>query len=118
MSSMPDLSALMQMMQDKNMDISSMMEMLGQSSFPREDASSSSTPPNAHDGMPDTETMLKMMRLMQAMNSQDASASMNLLYALKPFLRDSKKDKVEQCANFLKMSRILQEWNKSGGDKN
>ena len=114
---MPDLSVLMQMMQDKNVDVSSMMEMLHQNSS-HEDASSSETTPNSHVDAPDMDTMVKMMKLMQAMNSSDASASANLLYALKPFLRDSKKEKVDQCANFLKISRILQEWNQSGGGKN
>ena len=116
MSSMPDLSVLMQMMQEKNIDFSSFIEQLNHGTIPNSDSYMDSSA-NLNSSTLDPETMLKMMQLMQAINSSSNSASTNLLYALKPFLRDSKKEKVDQCANFLKMSTVLQEMNKSGGDK-
>lgn len=117
MSSIPDLSVLMQMMQESNMDFSSLMEQLNHGSSSHSNSYSENSDSN-NSSNPDMETMMKMMQLMQAMNSSSNSASTNLLYALKPFLRDSKKERVDQCANFLKMSKVLQEMNKSGGDKN
>ena len=62
------------------------------------------------------QTMMKIMKLMNSINSNQSNASTNLLYSLKPFLRDSKREKVDQCINFLKMSSIISEINKSGGD--
>ncbi len=65
----------------------------------------------------DMETMMKLMKIMNSLNSNTSNPSANLLYSLKPFLRDSKKEKVDQYVNFLKISSILTEINKSGGDK-
>ena len=58
------------------------------------------------------------MQIMKAMNSNQNSASANLLNSLKPFLRDSKKDKVDQYIKFIKISNILNGFNNnSGGDE-
>ena len=114
MSDKPDLSVLMQMMQDKNMNLSAVMEQMNENIKSTNDSSSSQ---NNSSSTPDMETMMKAMKLMSSLNSSNASASTNLLYALKPFLRDSKKEKIDQYANFLKMSTILNEMNKSGGEQ-
>ena len=53
---------------------------------------------------------------MKAMNSNTNNPSADLLYSLKPFLRDSKKEKVDQYIKFLKMSSVISEMNKPGGD--
>jgi hypothetical protein len=53
---------------------------------------------------------------MNSLNSNTPNPSANLLYSLKPFLRDSKKEKVDQYIKFLKLSSIISEINKSGGD--
>ena len=57
------------------------------------------------------------MQIMKAMNSNQINASANLLNSLKPFLRDSKKDKVDQYIKFIKISTILNGFNNSGGDE-
>ena len=49
---------------------------------------------NSNFEMPDMETMMKIMKIINSMNSSENNASTNLLYSLKPFLRDSKKDKI------------------------
>ena len=92
---MPDFSVLLQMMKEKNMDLSGLSQ---------------------GDSELDMETMMKLAKLMSAMNSSQNNASTNLLYALKPFLRNSKQEKIDQYAQLLKMSSILEEMNKSGGE--
>lgn len=68
--------------------------------------------------MPDMETILKMMQIIKSLNSNQNNASANLLNSLKPFLRDSKKNKVDQYIKFIKLSNIISEFNnKSGGDE-
>ena len=62
------------------------------------------------------ETMMKIAKIMKAMNSNTNNPSADLLYSLKPFLRDSKKEKVDQYIKFLKMSSVISEMNKPGGD--
>lgn len=53
----------------------------------------------------DPETLMKMTSIINAMNQKD-SASSNLLHSLKPYLRDSRKDKLDQYANLLNISKI------------
>lgn len=62
----------------------------------------------------DMNTILKMKSIMEKMNSSNDPRS-NLLYSLKPYLRDTKKQKVDQYANLLnvaKIAEILKEDNK------
>ena len=53
----------------------------------------------------DLETLMKMTSVISAMNQKDNPGS-NLLHSLKPYLRDSRKDKLDQYANLLNISKI------------
>ena len=133
MGDMPDLSSLFEMLNNKNIDINGLMQNMSQKNT---SATSPSTPSldeilynsssnttnessnseNFDFQMPDMETMMKIMKLMRAMNENNNNPSANLLYSLKPFLRDSKKEKIDQYIKFLKISSIFSEINKPGGD--
>jgi len=133
MSDMPDLSSLFGMLNDKGIDVNSIMQNFSKNnektSTNQQNNDSSTTmndffnqsnsQANHSDNnfqMPDMETMMKIMKIMNSMNSNAPNPSANLLYSLKPFLRDSKKEKIDQYVRFLKISSILSEMNKSGGD--
>lgn len=68
--------------------------------------------------MPDMETLLKISQIMKAINSNENNASTNLLYSLKPFLRKSKQDKIEQYVKMLKLSSVISEFNKGNNNGN
>ena len=102
MSERPDLSSLMQMMN----------EIRSKSS--QEDVRKEPDNSTSENSM-DMEMMMKITKMMSAMNSSKNNAETNLLYALKPFLRESKKEKIDQYVQVLKMSSVLQEMNQSGG---
>lgn len=53
----------------------------------------------------DPETLMKMTSIISAMNQKDNPGN-NLLHSLKPYLRDSRKDKLDQYANLLNLSKI------------
>ena len=53
----------------------------------------------------DADTIMKMTSVINAMNKKDNAGS-NLLHSLKPYLRDSRKDKLDQYANLLNITRI------------
>lgn len=53
----------------------------------------------------DMNTMLKMKNIISSMNQKDDPRA-NLLYSLKPYLRDSKKNKLDQYVNMLNMTKI------------
>jgi len=53
----------------------------------------------------DPATLMKMTSMINAMNQKDNPGS-NLLHSLKPYLRDSRKDKLDQYANLLNITKI------------
>lgn len=53
----------------------------------------------------DMNTMMKMTSILNNMNNKDDPRS-NLIYSLKPYLRDSKKQKLDQYANLLNISKM------------
>lgn len=53
----------------------------------------------------DMNTILKMKSIMEKLNSKDEPRS-NLLYSLKPYLRESKKEKLDQYANLLNIAKL------------
>ena len=53
----------------------------------------------------DFETILKIKSIMETMNSKNDPRS-NLLYSLKPYLRESKRSKLDQYANLLKITQV------------
>ena len=53
----------------------------------------------------DMNTILKMKSVMEKMNTSNDPRS-NLLYSLKPYLRESRKEKVDQYANLLNVAKI------------
>lgn len=64
----------------------------------------------------DMNTILKMKSIMENMNNKNDPRA-NLLYSLKPYLRDSKKDKVDQYVNMLNISKIADFMNKPDNNK-
>lgn len=63
----------------------------------------------------DMNTIMKMKSIMENMNNKNDPRA-NLLYSLKPYLRDSKKDKLDQYVNLLNVSKIADIMNKTNPD--
>ena len=63
----------------------------------------------------DMNTIMKMKSIMENMNNKNDPRS-NLLYSLKPYLRESKKDKLDQYVNLLNVSKIADMMNKNSND--
>ena len=141
MNDISDISSLLSMLNDKNknIDLSSLINNMSNSSNDSKNVStnSDSTPSldeilyntsknvkidasnkssNDNFQMPDMDSIMKIIKIMNSINSNTNNPSANLLYSLKPFLRDSKKEKVDQYVKFLKISSVISEINKSGGD--
>ena len=55
----------------------------------------------------DMNTILKMKSIMEKMNTSNDPRS-NLLYSLKPYLREERKGKVDQYANLLNVAKIAE----------
>ena len=67
----------------------------------------------------DMNTILKMKSVMEKMNNTNDPRS-NLLHSLKPYLRESRKEKLDQYVNLLNISKIADvlKTDKKENDKN
>lgn len=81
-------------------DLSSLINNINQESTSKQD----STAPNMDFSNIDMKTIMKMTSALSKLNTGDSRS--NLLKSLKPFLRDSRKAKVDQYSNLLNMTKI------------
>lgn len=124
--SMPDISDLMKMFGDSNSSnfdnnkISQILNMFQNMDNSSSDNTYKNTDEPSKGGssfeMPDMETMMKIMNIMKAMNTDGNDPNANLLLSLKPYLRDSKKAKVDQYIKMFGMFKAMSMFNDMGGD--
>ena len=76
------------------------------------DVNQSSSMPNI-----DMNTLLKMKSIMDKMNNSKNDPRANLLLSLKPYLKESRKSKVEQYVQLINMTKIMEVFNENGGEK-
>lgn len=74
---------------------------------------------NSNNSMPDIDmaTLMKMQSIMSKMKNSDNDDMSRLLLSLKPYLRDEKKDKIDEYIKLIKMGRLTQVIESLGGDK-
>ena len=63
----------------------------------------------------DIETILKMKSIFEKMNSTDDPRA-NLLRSLKPYLKESRKSKVDQYIQLFNMSKVMDIFKPNGGE--
>ena len=89
---------------ENNIDFNNLGNLLSNfTSNSNSDGNSSDSDTN--NGSIDFETILKIKSIMETMNSKNDPRS-NLLYSLKPYLRESKRSKLDQYANLLKITQV------------
>ncbi|MBR2744706.1 MAG: hypothetical protein IKE01_05385 [Clostridia bacterium] len=64
----------------------------------------------------DINTILKLKTILDSMNSHKNDPRANLLLSLKPYLAESKKEKVDQYVKFLNLAKVIEVLNPMGGD--
>ncbi len=64
----------------------------------------------------DIETILKIKTIVEKLNNKDDPRA-KLLYSLKPYLRDSRKQKLDQYVNLLKLTSISDFFKSGNGDE-
>ena len=65
----------------------------------------------------DIKTMMKMQKIMSAMNSSSNNSGANLLRPLKPYLNPSRQEKVDEYIQLFNIEKVINLMNQSGGDK-
>ena len=63
----------------------------------------------------DFETIMKMKSIIDKINTKDDPRS-NLLQSLKPYLKDSRKSKIDQYIQLMNMSKVMDVFPFMGGD--
>lgn len=66
----------------------------------------------------DIETILKLKNILDTLNNSENDSRSNLLLSLKPYVADSKKQKIDQYIKFLNLAKVAQVINPLGGDTN
>lgn len=64
----------------------------------------------------DINTFMKMQKIISSMNEKQNDSRTNLLLSLKPYLKESRKNKVDQYIQLMKMGKIFEIMNPLGGD--
>lgn len=64
----------------------------------------------------DFETILKMKSIMDTFNKKDDPRA-NLLYSLKPYLRETRKKKIDQYVNLFKITQVTNLFKNEKGDE-
>lgn len=91
---------------NNNNNMSDMFNMLSGMLSSQKNNNDSSPNNDISSSMPDPETLMKLTKAMKLMN-QD-SPSKELLLSLKPFLNDTRKEKVDQCIKMLGVTKIIE----------
>ena len=72
------------------------------------------------NGIPefDINTILKIKKIMDSLNTSNKDdPRANLLLSLKPYLNETKKDKIDNYVKFLQFAKIIEVMNPLGGDE-
>lgn len=79
---------------------------------------SSSENTSSDSSMPefDMATIMKLKRVMESMKSSSNDPRANLLKSLKPYLKESRKEKVDQYIQIFGMGKVFEMLNPLGGD--
>lgn len=64
----------------------------------------------------DIGTIMKIQKIMQSMNDSKMDDRTNLLLSLKPYVKESRKKKVDQYVQLMKMERVFESMYPLGGE--
>lgn len=77
---------------------------------------STSNSENIFDNI-DMDTIVKLQKAMNSINNDSqADSRTNLLMSLKPYLKESRRGKVDQYVKLMKMGKVFEIMNPLGGD--
>ena len=65
----------------------------------------------------DINTILKMKQIMDSMNSNKNDPRTNLLLSLKPYLKESRREKVDQYVKLFGLEKAFETFSSLGGEK-
>lgn len=84
----------------------------------KQDISSQDSSSSQNSSIPELDigTIMKMKKLMDSMRSSQNDPRANLLKSLKPYLKESRREKVDQYIQLFGMEKVFEMLNPLGGD--
>ena len=115
MSDTPDLSTLFSMLSNTDTKINPeelLQTFLHSSNSNDHEKVDVSTEETSTSSLPDMETIMKLMQILKY--SRQDNPSKDLLKSLKPFLKDSRKEKVDQYIRMIGLTKAFELFNELG----
>lgn len=106
------LKKLSDLLSEKNIDLEQVLGNFQNSADenpPKETSSSSGI---------DMDTLLKIQKLAGILSNSESSKDETLLRALKPYMRDSRKEKIDHYIKMLHILNVAQKFQEMGGNLN
>lgn len=108
----PDLlKQLSNMLSEKDIDLNQFLE-----NFSGTSSSENTTSQHDESTQFDPEMLLKFQKLLSLMNKNKDSKDEVLLRALKPYMRESRKDKIDQYIKLLHILNLFENFQEMGGN--
>lgn len=108
----PDLlKQLSSMLSEKDIDLNQILE-----NFQSTSSDENTTNSHSESNQIDPEMLLKFQKLMSLLNKNKDSKDEVLLKALKPYMRDSRKDKIDQYIKLLHILNLFEKFQEMGGN--
>ena len=107
------INKLSDVLSDNNIDINKILENVQNSSSP----DNSDNNENQTHTL-DTDTLLKIQKLAKLLNKTSNSNDEVLLKALKPYVRDTRKEKIDTYIKLLHIFKIFEQFQEMGGNLN
>lgn len=102
----------------QNADISDdLKNMINNFKNSSDNANSSKEDDNSGNSEIDINTILKLKKVMDSMNSKKDDPRSNLLLSLKPYLKESRRKKVDEYVKLFGLGKAFEMMNSLGGDK-
>jgi hypothetical protein len=109
-----NMADLMQLLADKMGGDSSKLDSI--LNMVQSSTSNNSSTDNTSTDIPDIETILKIKKVIDSVNSNANDPNVALLSSLKPYLRDGKKAKIDQYIKIMNMTKAMALFSDLGGD--
>lgn len=117
---------LSDILKEKNIDLNQVLENFNSNSSNgntenKESSSFNNSSENNQSnssGQIDPSTLLKFQKLFTLLNNKKDSKDEQLLRSLKPYMRDSKKEKIDQYIQLLHMLKLFENFQEMGGNLN
>ena len=107
------LNKLSDILSEKNIDLNQIINSAQDSNI-HENSSNS----NKESSNIDTDTILKFQKLAGLLSHNESSKDETLLKALKPYMRNSRKEKIDQYIKMLHIINMLEKFQEMGGNIN